>query len=89
VPLWLVTAVPAVAFVPLHDQLPLALHDVALVLDQVIVDSPPETIVDGLSVMAEVGAAAATAARSKKQTNGRQKHAQRGKRKLRIFFPSM
>jgi len=61
-PLWLVTSVPLVAIVPLHAQLPLAVHEVALVLDQVMVESPPETIVDGLKVMVAVGAAVAAAA---------------------------
>jgi hypothetical protein len=40
---------------PDHDQLPLAMQDVAFVLDQVTVDLPPEEIVEGLKAMTAVG----------------------------------
>ena len=46
---------PLVATAPDQAQLPLAVHEVAFVLDQVRVELPPETIVDGLSATATVG----------------------------------
>jgi hypothetical protein len=48
--------VPLVAMGPFHAQLPLAVHAVALVLDQATVESPPETIDDGVKVIVAVGA---------------------------------
>jgi hypothetical protein len=50
--------VPLVAFVPLHP--PLAVHDVAFVLDHVSVDDCPSVIDVGLSEIVTVGAGAAT-----------------------------
>jgi hypothetical protein len=40
---------------PDHDQLPLAVQDVAFVLDQVMVELPPEEIVEELNAMTAVG----------------------------------
>lgn len=51
--------VPLVASVPVHP--PLAVHDVAFVLDQVRVELPPGVIVVGLAVRVTVGAVAAAA----------------------------
>jgi hypothetical protein len=51
-----VTSLPEVGIAPLKDQLPPAVHAVALVLDHPTVESAPETIDDGVSVMAAVGA---------------------------------
>jgi len=50
-----VTRVPLVATTPDHAQLPLAVHDVASVLDQVIVELAPEEIVEGLNAITAVG----------------------------------
>lgn len=49
-----VVAVPDVAFAP--DQAPLAVHDVALVLDQVSVDEAPEAMLAGEALIVAVGA---------------------------------
>ena len=49
-----VDCVPDAAFVPDHD--PLALHDVALVLDQVNVAEPPEATLAGAAASVRVGA---------------------------------
>ena len=49
------TREPPVATTPFHDQLPLAVQDVAFVLDQVIVELAPEEIVEGLNEMTTVG----------------------------------
>ena len=46
---------PPVATTPFHDQLPLAVQDVAFVLDHVIVELAPEEIVGGLNEMTTVG----------------------------------
>ena len=51
---------PDAASGPFQFQLPLAVQAVAFVLDHVIVDVPPEAIVDGVSVMVAVGVPAAT-----------------------------
>ena len=47
---------PLVAMGPFQAQLPLAVHAVALVLDQATVESPPETIDEGVKVIVAVGA---------------------------------
>lgn len=46
---------PLVATLPDHAQLPPAVQDVAFVLDQLIVELPPEEIVEGLNAMVAVG----------------------------------
>jgi hypothetical protein len=50
-----VTRVPLVATAPDHAQLPLAVQEVASVLDQVMVELAPEEIVEGLNAMIAVG----------------------------------
>jgi hypothetical protein len=54
-----VLEVPLVAIDPLHAQLPLAVHEAALLLDQAIVDVAPEAIVVGVSETFTVGKPAA------------------------------
>ncbi len=49
------TRVPLVATAPDHAQLPLAVQEVASVLDQVMVELAPEVIVEGLNAMTAVG----------------------------------
>jgi hypothetical protein len=51
-----VTLEPPGATIPFHAQLPLAVHVVAFVLDQVIVELAPEEIVEGLNEMTTAGA---------------------------------
>jgi hypothetical protein len=61
-PLCEVTSVPLVATAPFHAQLPLAVHEVAFVLDQASVELLPELIVDGVRVIETVGAGVAARA---------------------------
>ncbi len=56
------TRVPLVATVPDHAQLPLAVQEVASVLDHVIVELAPEVIVEGLNAMSTVGVGVAASA---------------------------
>jgi hypothetical protein len=61
-PLWEVTREPLVATTPDHAQLPLAVQDVASVLDHVMVELAPEEIVEGLNAMTAVGVGVAASA---------------------------
>jgi hypothetical protein len=57
-----VVRVPLVATTPVQAQLPLAVQEVASVLDQVIAELAPDVIVEGLNAIVTVGTGVAAAA---------------------------